>query len=109
MTLRALEMPNIWMQILRGMFVEIKRKKKAEYYFTLLFHSFISLCKAPLTKPVSVVLVLSIRSHPLAAGESLEKEKSLFISHTAIKNAPYKQVLGGVLSLRSMTLNLDWI
>lgn len=39
MTLRAVEMHHILMQILPWMFVE-----KTKYYFTLLFHSFICVC-----------------------------------------------------------------
>lgn len=52
MTLRAVELHRVWMQILCRMFMEKKTKKKTVCYFTLPLHSFICVRKAPLTKPV---------------------------------------------------------
>lgn len=111
MTLRALEMQNIWMQILRGMFVERKKKKKKKSWILFypafpFFHQFAqsSFNKACFCCAGTIPSIPPTRSWRITG-----KEKSLFISHTAIKNALYKQVLVGVLSLRSMTLNFDWI
>lgn len=54
MTLRAVELRCILIQIHHWVLVE-----RTECYFTLLFHSFVFVLKATLTKPVCVVLALS--------------------------------------------------
>lgn len=104
MTLIALEMQNILMQILRGMFVEIVWI--LFYPAFPFFHQFVqsSFNKACFCCAGTIPSIPPTRSWRITG-----KEKSLFISHTAIKYTPYKQVLVGVLSLRSMTLNFDWI
>lgn len=102
MTLRALENAK-YMNANPLWEVCPKKKKIAQYYFTQLLRSFLCLCKAPLTKPVSVVLAIFHPAHPPAAGGSLEKEKTTVFPpapHGAIKIVLYKQELVRLWRLR---------